>query len=81
MADGLARIALDHDVDVVAVDLHGGSFGRHRVPVGVSLASERPALGAPGAIPIVEFLLYGFAGAVKEMGVENQDWTRRSVSR
>jgi hypothetical protein len=32
----------------------------------MSLAYKRPALWAPGVIPTVEFLVYGFAGAVKK---------------
>ena len=41
----------------------------------MSLAYKRPALWAPGVIPTVEFLVYGFAGAVKKRRQES-----RSVS-
>ena len=32
-----------------------------------------PALWAPGAIPTVDFLLYGFGAVVKKMGVKSHD--------
>src|SRR5712672_1668825 len=32
---------------------------------------------APGAIPTLDFLLYGFGAAVKKVGVKIKDWTRR----
>jgi hypothetical protein len=39
----------------------------------MSLSCNGPTLWAPGAIPTVDFLLYGFGAVVKKMGVKSHD--------
>ena len=44
------------------------SVARHMRP-----SCKGPTLWAPGAIPTVDFLLYGFGAVVKKMGVKSHD--------